>query len=343
MKPIFGTLLLVLLAPLADAGQLVSLKDGTSYVGRVTEVTPTHVVVEAEFPIRATRRVAREELTDHTLWRILSARVGRDDGPEWLKLGLWAEERGLLVPALVGYRRASLDPQLSDEAGKRIAAVEARMAQNLFDRGERYFLEGRPASAQRYFEILGDRYPATPVAPIAKTRLEQIRRLLAEAKAAAKADAGKVRADEALRTARSQWDAEVAAIQEHLHRAVRARPDRLEPSRPVRTSRSLERVVDHLEAAWRRVKSLGHPPEGVAPDAAERLTQTVKSRLVRAYLDTGLAYLMRPSINQAEAYCTKACDLDPENAATHALHEKIIYARLNSGWWGIGFARRGRR
>ena len=65
----------------------------------------------------------------------------------------------------------------------------------------------------------------------------------------------------------------------------------------------------------------------------------VHRRLLKAYLDLGLVYLLRQSIPQAEEWCVKACDLDPVNAESHTLHKRIIEARLDSQW-GISTHRR---
>lgn len=340
---IIGFAALVALALPARAGELITLLDGTSYVGEVKEVTATHVTVDVQFPLEETKRIPRESLTDRTLWRILSERLGEGDAGGWMELSRWAEERGLLVQALLGFRRAARDEAFAREASARSESLETRLAQELFDRGEEYYVNARPASAKRYFEILVARYPSAPVAPIASTRLEQIASQLAEAKAAARAAAEAAKADRVLRKALRDWDAEVEAIRAHLREAAGAQPAHLDFRHPVRTSRALEHAVTHLETAWRRVQNLGRTPEGVSPELADELVEEVRSRLARAYLDTGLAYLMRPSINQAEEYCTKACDLDPDNSACHGLLEKIIYARLAAGSWGADWRARRRR
>ena len=62
----------------------------------------------------------------------------------------------------------------------------------------------------------------------------------------------------------------------------------------------------------------------------------IEERLARAYLTAGSIHLQRYSIPRAEEYCNKACELQPEDKANHALHRLIIEAKIYGGYGWIG-------
>ncbi len=58
----------------------------------------------------------------------------------------------------------------------------------------------------------------------------------------------------------------------------------------------------------------------------------LRKRLTAAYLALGTIYLERRALPDADEWCNKACDLDPENKRSHALHTLILQAKIVNGW-----------
>jgi len=334
----------LLLAASIATGELVRTRDGRAFVGEVIALTPTHLDMEVDYPAPGKRRIERNALTDRTVWRIRSGRLDLEDSEAWFALGEWARKRDMHTPALVAYRKASRDESLAAKAEPRIAAMEAKLAQDLFDRGEVHFVNDRPASAKNYFDTLLERYPDAPCAPMARTRLEQVKERISEKRAGEEAMEEASEKDEEIAKEVDRWKDDVERVRSLLRLAARQKPARLDATKPVKTSRALEEASATLQGARRLARDLERPPEGVPADAGRKLRRTIRKRLVEASVDTGYAYLMRPALNSAEEYASKATELDPGNEDARALHRTIIEARLMDDFEGFyprrGFSRR---
>ncbi len=317
----------------ALATETLMNSDGATYHGEVVEVTDSTVVIDADWPPLGRVTLQASELEPRSWWQVRSNRLG-DDTEARLALAKWAESRGLLVQAVSELRKARRDAAATERADAEIARLGTKIAEDLVARGDAFLAEGRPAAAQRYFEIVATRYAKTDVAATARERLATVREALAQAARARKEAREASRALSAFRQQASAWDADVKNIRLHVEKADEHGAKVAGHARSVRDSRHLRERRTHLEAAWKKAEELGLPPEGVAPDDADRIRDAVKAKLLATYLRLGESELLRGSVARAEDWCTKACDLDPEGKENHALHGRIIDALLLSGAYG---------
>ena len=327
LKTLVIVAVLMAVAGPAEAGEAIVLKDGSVYIGDVRDVTADSVIANVEHPAPGEQTFARTDLTDESLWRLLTTRIAEGDAKGRLELGRWAEKRALLTPALFEYQRAEKSPEFAATAGERIRDLESRLAMQLFDEGEELLILGKPASAKQYFLVLIERYPTTSLAQVAKLRVDRAQKEIAAPLAAKKSPGS---GDAVL--SKSAWDREIAKAVKHSVRAERYEKRAVHGDRSVQQARDLKRAVKHLEEAVEIVQDLGPTPDGANDATVNALRNDIHKRLLKTYLDLGLVYLLRQSIPQAEEWCVKACDLDPQNAESHTLHKRIIEARLASQW-----------
>lgn len=328
---------ILLLAPAAWADEPVVLKSGAVLLGKVEGVDADSVDFSARVPVEKRMRIARKDISDSSLWRILSARVPAGDGKARLALGRWAESRGLYGPALAEYRAAGASEDQREEAQEAASRVESKLATVLFDRGEEKFVLRDFAAARQHFALLVERFPKSPVVEVARARLKSIDKELAAAAKAAAASSAKGPS----RTLGS-WKETIERATKLAKKASKHEQQAVHGSTAGKQIAALKRAVRYLEQAWRELQSLGPTPQDAPADRvgyARALTASTKQHLVKAYLDIGTAYLLRRSLAQADEYCAKACGLAPEDMESHALHKRLIEARLINEWGAASHAR----
>ncbi len=326
------------LAVPAQATEIVFTTDGSTYHGEVVEVSESAVVMDADWPPLGRVTLERSRIEDRSWWRLRTQRLG-EDWEKRLALAEWAEERGLFVQAVIEFKRVREDADLRDRATTSIQRIERRLALELLDRGESLLADARPSAARRYYEIIVRRYPATDVAPMARSRLTAIEEAAERERRRLRAAREEARELRAFRRDAAAWDAELKAIRLLMEKAEELGSAVTAHTRTVRDSRRVRDQAKHLEKAWRQVTALGPPPDGVDCDDVDRVRSLVKERLVTAYLRLGEGELVRGSIVRAEEWCVRACELDPEGRENHDLHEKIIDAFLLSGTYRHGLVR----
>lgn len=177
--------------------------------------------------------------------------------------------------------------------------------------------------ARRPLELILSRYPSTAAASRARELLQEVAAEMASKKSA--------------REASARETADEGGISEFDRKRIRAHLDRAEEAGPKIVhgvsgeTRRLRQRIGHLDAARSLLDKFG---EHAGPDVLS-LREEVRRGLVRSYLDLGQVYLVRLSLPLAASECEKACDLDPENAESHALHGKILDAWLATGYGPI--------
>ncbi len=324
--PLAIAFLALLAASPAFAEEVISTRNGSVYVGDVTELTPKAVTIKLQSPKKGTRRFALEDLTDTTLWRLRSKRIGAQDGKAMMALGSWAEDRGLLLAAVHEYRRATGVKAAAARAKSRFVALAGRLARELFERGEALFVEELPDAALAQYKAVIERYPHSEAARAARERVALVRSLLKAPNADVGAGAQGVK-----KAASVAWGRIVKSVEGRLHKAARYEKKAARETRPVRQAGALKKAVVQIEAAWALVSKLAGSTDDVPPSEALLLKATVRERLIGAYLKTGLSYLTRRSLNQAQEYCVKIGELDSDHEK-YSLHARIIEARLARTW-----------
>ena len=315
---LFRLALLFLTAPvLWLPAQTLELRSGEVMIGRVTEIGEKSLKIEVSYPVPGARTVERADVEPRSIYAVLSARIDQDDAHARLALAGTCRELGLFAHAIAEAREAArLDPSLRASANDMIAELHAAMAAEVLRQAEAAFAEDRLGSARLAAQTVVRDHRNTAAA---KGAADLLRRLGA-------------RASPALRHATAdQITAAVESARKGLDRADGSAHATAHGS--MRDQRALEREIARLEKAWRAIGDLAPPEEAVT--LADRLSSTqaeVRKRLVGAYLTMGSFHLQRRALPDADEWCNKACELDPENHHLHRLHELIVQAKVFSGW-----------
>lgn len=324
MKTPMAALLVAVLAARLLHAQTIELRSGEVLIGRVVEVGPVEIRVEVGFPEPKTNTLPRSDIDPESLYVILAARSDPGSAAAHLALADAAAKMELPAHAIAEYREAArIDPSLKARSEARIVQLRGRIAEDLLGDAREAVEEGRNAAARLLLSTILSKYADTAAG-------REANRLLNEMTAKASSDgAGKpVTAADA--------EALLKKVREHLTAA-----DKVEEERAGHGSnkeqRRLERLVAHLESAWRPISNVaGATDNAEISDRVAAVRRTVKTRLVESYLALGTVFVQRRAIPSAETWCEKACDLDPENKENHHLHDIIIQAKITRGWGGKG-------
>jgi len=314
----------------AARAETVELQSGGTIAGQVSLGEGDLVIVEARFPRSERLQIRRSDLTPGSLYRVLERRSDPEDPEARKELGSLAEAAGLKGAAIAEFRAViELDPDSKKEMDERIGALIESLAADILVDARDLLAEGRANAAAMYLHTLMETYPGTKAA-------KEAARLVPEATKAAGASV-----DVESRTV----DATVAAktietVESHLQKGDMATKEVPGHGSSVADGRSAERAVKHYEAAWESARTLPVATGNRDLDAriAKARTRT-KTALVQAYLTAGTVYLQRRALPDAERWCNKACELEPENKQNHTLHKLILQAKALSIGRGVGGGR----
>lgn len=306
----------------------VQLKSGAILVGSVTLMENGDIQIATRFPRVETLTLEREHLMPRSLYDVLDRRTDRDDPEGRLRIGELAESSGLYGLAISDYLSvAELRPDLEEEMTARVERVREAIADRILEDARDLLEEGNARSALLYLHTLQEQYPETRAAKRGAKELMTT----AHDHAGESTDVAEktVPAEKAPKT--------IEALQKHLGKGDREmRKLKGHEGDSSRDRRAAEKAIRYFESAWEDVRTL--PVTAPDPELEAKirgLRKSVKERLVEAYLTAGSIHLQRYSIPRAEEFCNKACELEPDDKASHALHRLIIEAKINGGiGWG---------
>lgn len=306
----------------------IRLKTGAILVGDVQLSENDDIVVTTRFPEEGRFTFKRDQLEPRSLYDVLDRRTAPGDADARLQLGDLAESTGLYGIAVSDYLAvAELKPELRSDLEKRIERVREAIAAGILQDAKELLDEGNPQSALMYLHTIKERYGTTKAAKEAK-------KLMGTGHEHAGASA-----DVATKTVSEEKAPKlIESVEKDLERGDReARKLGGHEGDSSRDRRTAEKAIRYFESAWEKIKTLP-----VASQDAElqsnirRLRQSGKARLAKAYLSAGTIHLQAYSLPRAEEYCNKACELQPEDKASHALHRLIIEAKINGGYGWTG-------
>ena len=306
----------------------IRLKTGAILVGDVQLSENDDIVVTTRFPEEGRFTFKRDQLEPRSLYDVLDRRTAPGDADARLQLGDLAESTGLYGIAVSDYLAvAELKPELRSDLEKRIERVREAIAAGILQDAKELLDEGNPQSALMYLHTIQERYGTTKAAKEAK-------KLMGTGHEHAGASA-----DVATKTVSEEKAPKlIESVEKDLERGDRAaRKLGGHEGDSSRDRRTAEKAIRYFESAWEKIKTLP-----VASQDAElqsnirRLRQSGKARLAKAYLSAGTIHLQAYSLPRAEEYCNKACELQPEDKASHALHRLIIEAKINGGYGWTG-------
>lgn len=313
----------------AASADTVQLKAGAILVGDVTLMEGGNAQIATRYPREATLKVTREDLMLRSLYDPLDRCADPGDSEAQPRAGELAELSGLFRTAIADYLAvADLRPDLAKEMTVRVHRVWEAVVGGILGEARRLLEDGNPRSALAYLHTLQDVYPGT----------EAAKRGAKEQMTAAHDHAGGA-TDVAEKTVPAEWAPKsIEGVQKNVengHREMRKLEGHEGDSS--RDRRAAEKAIKYFESAWEDVKTL--PVTATDPDLQAQirgLRKRVKERLAEAYLTAGSIHLQRYSIPRAEEFCNRACELEPEEKANHALHRLIIEAKINGGFgWPV--------
>lgn len=297
-------------------------------VGDVELAENGDIVVTTRFPGEGTFTLKRDQLEPRSLYDVLDRRTAPGDADARLRLGELAESTGLYGIAASDYMAvAELRPELRDNMKERIERVREAIAEQILQDAKALLEEGNPRSALMYLHTIQERYGTTEAA-------KEAEKLMATGHEHADPSA-----DVAEKTVSEEKAPKVTeSVEKDLEKGDReARRLGGHEGDSSRDRKAAEKAIRYFESAWEKIKTLPVAAQDAElQDKIRRLRQSGKERLARAYLSAGSIHLQAYSLPRAEEYCNKACELQPEDKANHALHRLIIEAKINGGFGWIG-------
>lgn len=317
MRKILGPGVLAALSCIPLSAQSVELRSGEVVEGRVLAIVDGSVTIDDGGASH--RVVALGELDPRAAYALLEARTRDDDAAALMSLAEQSRGLGLPSHAIALYTRAArLDPAVRAKAEALVASIRDEIASAVLADAREALADGRWAAAKLSAQVVADRYADTTAGREAPALVrEAIARGRSETRGAAAQDAALQKAIEGAKR----------------HEAAAARitlPPNVGFTAKERQMR--ESVVRHLEAAWRELARV-MPADGAVGAAEFDATRTrVRDRLAAQYVAVARNLLQRRSVNQAEEWNAKACELDPVGGGCQHTQDLIVQARLTSGY-----------
>lgn len=311
---------------LAARADTVRLKTGAILVGDVELVENGDIAITTRFPEEGVFTLKRDELAPRSLYDVLDRRSDPKDADARLQLGELAESTGLYGIAVSDYLTvAELRPELREDMAKRIEGVREAIAAGILEDARDLLEQRNPRGALMYLHTIQERYGKTKAAKEAKKLMTT-----GHEHAGSSSDVAKnTISDEKAPKVIAALEKDLAKGDREGHKLGGHEGD------SSRDAKAADRAIRYFEAAWEKIKTLP-----VAANDAElrakiqRLRDSGKERLAKAYLTAGSIHLQRYSIPRAEEYCNLACELQPDDKSNHQLHRLIIEAKINNGAYG---------
>lgn len=323
---LFGVALTLVAA--VSRADTVQLKSGAILVGDIELAESGDIVVTTRFPEEGTFTLKRDELVPRSLYDILDRRSDPKDADARLQLGELAESTGLYGIAVSDYLAVGeLRPTLREDMAKRIERVREAIAAGILEDARELLEDGNPRAALMYLHTIQERYGTTKAAKEAKTLMATGHEHAGSSTDVAKKTVSEEKAPKV-----------IESLEKNLEKGDReARKLSGHEGGSSRESKVADKAIRYFESAWDAIKTLPvTTSDAELQSTIQRLRQSGKERLAKAYLTAGSIHLQRYSIPRAEEYCNKACELQPEDKANHTLHRLIIEAKINGGYGWIG-------
>ncbi len=317
---LLGAALLSFVTP--APAETIRLITGEVLIGEVKDADFDRLKVHVVFPDERDMTLTTKQVMPETVHSILSVRLPASDVESRLKLAEYCLRSGLYAHAIVEARRVA---QLDEAKRTRTKKIESlaweSIASTLLDDAKTHLAIEEPGLARMYLESVVGRYPDTDAAAEAKKLLKKLpesepeapRPLITETK----------RKDE-LR-------GRLTKARKNLEKADKRTNGMRRHFGPAKQD---EHLLRRSEPYYRKAfASLLEASRSTTDDSKLNeeirvLAGRARSQLCKVYLELGTLYLARGSINLAEQNCKRACQLEPENQASHGLHQKIIDARI---------------
>lgn len=331
MRTVLRTVLAAAALVSAAAGShadTVRLKTGAILVGDVELAEDGDIVVTTRFPEEGTFTLKRDQLEPRSLYDVLDRRTAPGDADARLQLGELAEATGLYGNAVSDYLEvAELKPEMRGDMERRIERVREAIAAEILQDAKVLLEEGNPRSALMYLHTIQERYGTTKAAKEAKKLMATGHEHAGSSTDVAKKTVSDEKAPKV-----------IESVEKDLEKGGReARKLGGHEGDFSRDRKAAEKAIRYFESAWEKIRTLPVAAQDAElKDKIRRLRQSGKERLAKAYLSAGSIHLQAYSLPRAEEYCNKACELQPEDKAIHALHRLIIEAKINGGYAWTG-------
>lgn len=313
---------LVLAADPEVSAETIRLATGEVLIGEVQSADFMQLTVKVVFPSDRELTLTAAQLAPQTLYAVLAARLSASEPGPRLELAEYCLRTGLYAHAIVEARRVG---KLDESKLTRTKAIESSaweaIATTLLDEAKTQIAIEEPGLARMYLESLLARYPDTDSAKEAKRLLKKL-----------------PSREETVLPPRITDAKEKDDLRAKLKKAKKYYEKAEERTqgmkRHFQSGKKDEQLLRRAEPYYRKAYALVRTAARTSTDDTtldaelRALAATVRPQLAKVYLELGSMYLGRGSIKLAEEYCTRACQVEPENRELHGLHQKILDARI---------------
>ncbi|MCA8982054.1 MAG: hypothetical protein H6831_14210 [Planctomycetes bacterium] len=310
--------------------QSISLKDGSIVRGVLRADDELSITLELSNGAKQT--IAYADLAPRSIYRLMKARVTKDDGPGLIELGNYTRDNGLYAYSKRHYQEAlAADPELRPQLEDEVAKLREIAGDDLLARAQAALQEGDEKEAERQLSRILSELPNEPAAETAHTLLGDLaaqaesRRIADETRPSTDANA----VEEELAPARGRYD---RAVEEN-------RKGMLASAGSSKATKHYEKAVSEgdrgrelLEKSTRKNAALAGFEE-----AARGLDAQLVGVMVSANLNLAGQSMARSSFNKALNQVNQALLLDPSSSEARSMKSRIESAAADSGWgngWG---------
>ena len=157
-----SALLVLGLAPLASAQDVIETQSGRTFEGEVLSDDGT--AVEIKTNAGATMKVPYEQLTDATQYRLLRKRMGTS-AEDNLEIAQWCMDKTMYKEAKRHFKMAlDADASMADEINAAVAKARTQASRELLQRAKNLQTEGRTKDARNILSIIVQELPLEPAA-----------------------------------------------------------------------------------------------------------------------------------------------------------------------------------
>jgi len=329
MRPrLIHALVLALLAPAATlaAQQVIGTAFGQTLEGMLVSDDGRTIVFRTGQGTQMT--LPYSELDAATVFRLMDARTGRNDGPGQLRVGDQAAAAGLFDDARDAYGlAAAADPSLRGQIDAKLTSLRLAASNSLLAEAKHASEHGRPDVALHDLATLLHEFPDEPAAAEGRTMYDSLH---------ASQDAARSQAQS---KAQSQAVQQALAPMENSYAEMRTRIQK-----GLQSASDQSRSDDDFKAAIETGKSARDSLHGLQGQTAstpgleaamKALDQELVDELVNAYTQLANAYNQRSSYNDATTAVDGALALQPNNQQLLQLRAQIASNASSSGGYVV--------
>jgi len=283
----------------------------------------------------AEQTLTYDELAPRSIYRLMKARVSKDDGGGLMELGNYTRDHGLYAYSKRHYVEAlTVDPDLRPKIEVEIEKLRVIASDDLLARARTALQKGDTKEAEKQLSRIINELPNEPAADAARVIMSEL---------AAQAESQRVNDERAPRADASAVEKELAPARKRYHRAVdENRKGMLASAGSSRATKHFKKSVDEGERGRKMVERSVKRNQDMTgfKEAAGSLDAQFIDVMVTANLNLAGIAMVKSSFNNALNEVNRALVLDPSRAEARSMKIRIENAAADSGighGWGNGW------